>query len=322
MASNKIPERFDLIVEHLEDAADGAQAHGAAINLKQNDEAALRAILEELVGKPAGPGNVPPAVPGLKDKWNTAKAAKVNGTAAFRTAKSNGRALARACIGVLKPRLGDQWNNNWQNAGFTNHSLGVPDNPLATLQQLRSYFAANPTYEVPNLTPTISATADACEAAAQAISDAATASNQSNVDAGQAKQDLEDGITRGRARLSGLREELDQLIDDDDDLWYAFGFDKPSDPETPEVPENVIITAGGAGMVHIDWDDARRAENYRVTITDNATPANQIATQIVEESEHTFAGLPSGTAIKVTVTARNKAGGESGPSAEASGTVP
>ncbi len=136
MANNAIPHRFDLVVEHLEDSADGAQAHGAAINLKQNDEPALRAILAELVGTPAGPGNVPPAVPGLKDKWNVAKAGKVSGTAAFRSAKSNGRALARACMGVLKPTLGDRWNNAWQAAGFTNHSLAVPDNPLALLQQI------------------------------------------------------------------------------------------------------------------------------------------------------------------------------------------
>ncbi len=320
MASNKIPERFDLIVEMLEDAADGAQTHGAAINLKQNDEAALRAILAELVGTPAGPGNVPPAVPGLKDKWNIAKAAKVSGTSAFRIAKSNGRALARACMGVLKPTLGDKWSNAWQNAGFTNHSLAVPDNPHALLQQLRSYFAANPAKEVPALTP-FPATATACEAAVQAISDAASASNQSNADAGQAKGNLEDGITRGRSRLSGLREELDQLIEDDNDLWYAFGFDKPSDPETPEVPENITITGGASGMVFVDWDDARRAESYRVTITDTANPANQLVSQIVEESEHSFAGLPAGP-IKVAVTARNATGGESGPSASANGTVP
>ena len=320
MASNEIPERFDLVVEMLEDAADGAQAHGAAINLKQNDEAALRAILNELVGTPAGPGNVPPAVPGLKDKWNIAKAAKVSGTSGFRSAKSNGRALARACIGVLKPSLGDQWNNAWQAAGFTNHSIAVPGNALALLQQLRSYFAANPAKEVPSLTP-FPATAAACEAGVQAISDAASASNQSNMTAGQAKTNLADGIRRGRARLSGLRQELDQLIENDDDLWYAFGFDKPSDPETPEVPENVVVTGGADGMVFVDWDDARRAESYRVTITETANPSNQLVSQIVEESEHTFAGLPSGMGITVAVTARNTKGGESGPSAAASGTV-
>src|SRR2546423_13263160 len=114
MADNSIPESYDDIVQLLEDAADGAATHGATIGLKQNDEPALRAALTALVGTPAGPGNVPSAVPGLKDKWNTAKAAKTAASASFNTVKRQARSVARACIGVLKPRLGDQWNNQWQ----------------------------------------------------------------------------------------------------------------------------------------------------------------------------------------------------------------
>ena len=76
--SNEIPKSYDPVVELLEDAADGAEAHGAAVNLKQNDAAALRLALEALAGKPAGPNNVPPAVIGAKTKWNNAKAAKVD----------------------------------------------------------------------------------------------------------------------------------------------------------------------------------------------------------------------------------------------------
>ena len=53
MADNSIPKLFDPIVQFLEDAADGAHDHGAAVGLKQNDEAALRAALTDLVGAPA-----------------------------------------------------------------------------------------------------------------------------------------------------------------------------------------------------------------------------------------------------------------------------
>ena len=153
MASNEIPRSYDPVVELLEDAADGAQAHGAAIGLKQNDEAALRAALGALIGTPAGPGNVPPATPGAKAAWNTAKAAKTAANAAARSARSNGRLLAQTCVGVLKPRLGTAWNSAWQTAGFTNGSLAVPDNPMVLLQQIGAYFTANPTHEVPNIAP-------------------------------------------------------------------------------------------------------------------------------------------------------------------------
>jgi hypothetical protein len=314
MASNKTPESYDPVVELLEDAADGAHDHGAAVGLKQNDETALRGALVDLVGKPAGPNNVPPAEPGLKALWNTAKQDKATKTGLFRTAKSNGRAIASACVGVLKPRLGGQWNNQWQSAGFTTGSLEIPDNPLTLLQQLRAYFTANPTHEIPNLAPGIAATAVACEAAAQAISDASTASNASNTAAGTAKNNLEAGIKTGRSRLSGLRDELTQLIGPDDERWYSFGFDKPSDPETPEVPENLTAVAGapGSGRVFVDFDDARRAESYRVRVVNVATTV-QVAEQLVEDSDANFASLPLGVAFRITATAINAAG-ESQPS--------
>ena len=116
--SNQIPKAYEPLVQLLEDAADGAHTNGAAIGLKQNPEAVIRADLAALTGTPAGPGGVPPAVPGLKNLWNTAKGDKVAATAAYRSAQSNGRALAMTCIGTLKPVLGQQWNSAWNAAGF------------------------------------------------------------------------------------------------------------------------------------------------------------------------------------------------------------
>lgn len=245
----------------------------------------MRAALTALVGTPAGPGNVPPATPGAKDKWNAAKAGKKASATAFNLAKQNGRALGRACIGVLKPRLGDQWNAQWSAAGFTTNSLALPENPLPILQQLSNYFSANPTHEVASLNATAGATHDAAEA----ISTTGSASNQSNVDAGNAKTALETAITDARARLTGLRDELTQLIDNDDELWYAFGFSKPSDPDTPEVPENVVVTPGAPSshLLFINWDDAARAARYRVIVTNTANPPVELKNEIVSESEAT-----------------------------------
>ena len=323
MADNSIPESYDPIVQFLEDGADGAHTHGAAIGLKQNDEAALRASLTPLVGIPPGPGNVPPGTPGVKDKWNTAKAAKVTATAGVRTAESNGKTLVQACVSVLGVRLGKQWNSQWQQVGFTNNSLAAPDHPLALLQQIRTYFSTNPTHEAPGF-PLLPVTAAACEAAAQAISDAVTARNQSIADAGNAKKNLEAGIADGRTTLGGLRDELTQLLDNDDERWYAFGFDKPSDPNTPAVPEGLVLIPGASGshMMFIDWGDSRRGDSYRVLVKNTANPPVTLVDEIVKESEFNLNTVASGTAIKVTITARNKNGGESAESDPASGTVP
>lgn len=83
-AEKKVALTFDPVVELAGKRGRWAQVHGAAVGLKQDDEAALHGILEELVGKPAG-------------------------MAAFRSAKISGRALAPA-------RIGDQWSNAWQTA--------------------------------------------------------------------------------------------------------------------------------------------------------------------------------------------------------------
>lgn len=42
MANNSIPTSYDPLVQALEDAADGAHTHGAAIGLVHNDEAPTR----------------------------------------------------------------------------------------------------------------------------------------------------------------------------------------------------------------------------------------------------------------------------------------
>ena len=321
MANNEIPKTYDPLIELMEDAADGAATHGVAVGLKQNTEAAIRADLLALTGKPAGPGGVPPAVPGLKALWNAAQTHKSSMTAALRTVSSNGRALAMTCIDSLKPVLGRQWNSDWNAAGFIGGSLAVPANPMLKLQQLRAYYGINPTHEVANING-IPCTAAACEAGAQAISTAQSDSNESNNDAGTAQGNYEAGIATGRSRMTGLRDELTQLIPNDDNRWYAYGFDKPTDPSTPEVPENLTATPGatGSGTLFLHCDTARRADGYRFRVK-NAAGA-QIAEKLSNEPEAVITGLPPGANVTVTVTGRNTAGGESAASDPVAAVVP
>jgi hypothetical protein len=79
--------------------------------------------------------------------------------------------------------------------------------------------------------------------------------------------------------------------------------------------------AAGSGRIFVDWDDARRGEKYRATVTNTANPPVVLATKIVEESEATFDGLLAGASVLVNVTTLNDAG-ESQPSEPAPGIVP
>lgn len=309
MFGNTTPQSYDPIIQHLEDAADGAHTYGAAVGLAHNDEPDIRADLNALIGIPAGPGGVPPAVPGLKSLWNNSQANKTAKTAAFRTACSNGRLFARTCLRTLMPVLGESWNSQWSTAGFTGGSLSVPANPLTMFHQLRDYYGLNPARET--TVQGVACTAVACEAAAKTITDAESASNQSNTDSGTAYTNFQNGIAAGRARLIGLRTELEQLLADDDDRWYAFGFEKPSDPHTPEVPANLTAVAGAAGSktVIADWDNARRADNYRLSAV-LKSDGSAVASEITPECQFslTLSALSAGTVVVLTVTARNAAG--------------
>lgn len=77
-----------------------------------------------------------------------------------------------------------------------------------------------------------------------------------------------------------------QIVSDDDKRWYAFGFYKPSDSASPETPENLIVTQGAAGSRTLlcDWDDARRATNYRLRAKVIATGA-QVFSELVADSQ-------------------------------------
>jgi hypothetical protein len=44
-----------------------------------------------------------------------------------------------------------------------------------------------------------------------------------------------------------LREELNLLLGPEDERCYRFGIDRPVDPETPEMPENLTTIPGAPG---------------------------------------------------------------------------
>jgi hypothetical protein len=304
----KIPEYFDPLVQLLENAADGAAKYGEIIKLKQNDEPAIRLDLTGLIGVPAGPGGVPPAIPGLKSLWNTAKSNKTAMTAVLGTAEGNGRALATTCIASLKPVLGTQWNSAWNAAGFTSGSLAVPTHPQPLLLLLSGYYVANPSREVKDING-IACTAVACQAASDAIVTAQKASNQSNTDAGTAQSNLQDGIDAGRTRASGLQAELGQLLDDNDPRWLAFGFDLPGHTSGPDVPQHLTVTPGSAGShtLYAHCDDARGADGYRFMAL-NPVDNSVLAQVLTQDAEATFDTLTSGAKVNMAVTARNATG--------------
>ncbi len=129
-----IPKSFHPIVQLLEDAADGANQYAAVIGLKQNTEPVIRGTMAALVGVPAGPDNVPPAVPGLMALWNAAKSNKCAKTAALRSAISNksehdrhGANSNRRMPAVRRRAAGGALSCRCRTANFKNNSTRVDE---------------------------------------------------------------------------------------------------------------------------------------------------------------------------------------------------
>lgn len=300
MASNEIPTTYTDVVALAEDAADGAATHGAAIGLKQNTEAAIRGDLTALI---AAEGTVAQK-----------RAAKAAASSTHKTADSNGKAFIARFILMEKPRLGASWGPLWQEAGFTAGSISNPntlDARFILLGKLAAFLTAHPEYHVTDAArPDLDLTAATAQAAYTAVSAARTGANDANVANGNALADRDTKLAAMRARLIGLRGELAQLpLPDDSPLWYAFGFNRPADPATPGVPDQLVLTAGapGSGTLIADWAPSRRATSYRVKIAVEGETEPRVF-GLFSDDQAAIAGLPLAKLLTVTIVAHNEAG--------------
>jgi hypothetical protein len=165
-----------------------------------------------------------------------------------------------------------------------------------------------------NVTDSARPDLDLTEATAQdkytTVSAARTGINAASVANGNAIAARDTRLAAMRARLIGLRGELTQMpLPDDSPLWYAFGLNRPADPATPGIPDQLVLTeaASGSGTVIIDWATARRATGYRVKIQVTGEPQPRLF-GLFADDQTSVTGLPIGPLITVTIIAHNEAG--------------
>ena len=292
MAANPIPTSLNALTALGEDAADGAHAHEVGIGLKQNKEADIRADLTDALAKIATHAAAVGAKPTL--------------SAAVRTADSNGKAFIATARDVLVPSFGSPWSQAWEPTGFPNQSLGVPRTQpqrQSLLASLRDFFTANPAKE----NAPLGITAALAATRFTALSDGRSAFNQGVTLIGQNKVARDASARKLTKRLRGLVDELTQLLEDDDPIWYAFGFNPPAAPQTPDQVEGLVVTPG-SGVALADWDDTPRAARYHVEIQIVGVDANFRRVQTVTESDATISSLPAGQTVRVRIIAVNDAG--------------
>jgi hypothetical protein len=299
---NTIPRPLAAVITLARIAHAGSETSGEITGLAQNTPGKIGADLHAVIGDPATPH-----VPGIQALYAaqivTVKDSYAEKNAAIRA----GREFCRLAISLLRPVLGNEWNTAWQAAGFHQPSLALPIQPVAMLTSFRAYFSANPARE--NAQAGI--TGAAAEAAAAAIDSAILAVASARRVLVSLKVQRDRALKTLRQRLSGLRAELEQLLEDDSGLWYEFGFKRPADGRKPLPVSEVTVTPAAPDVVVVKWEPAPLAKDYRVTWEH---PSGELGAETpwLADTQTSLTELPTGMPIIIGVRARN-AHGEAAP---------
>jgi hypothetical protein len=273
----------------------------AVLNVKQNDPDTVTTEYYDYVGQPG----TDPLTAGKRGQLDQKRKALIAAQTIRRNATQAGRDYNARALDHLKGYLGRRWNPDWTGAGFTGGSLALPYDPKPLLLKFRAYFALNTTHEL----PATNVTAAQANTLMLAIEAALLAENAATQARDLATQARDESFKRLRDRIVGLRNELEQLMEDDDMRWRAFGFARPIDRHIPKTVTGLTLRAGGqAGEIIVEWPASVGAENYRVLRQVQTVDGEPIEVGLFTDRMVIIGGLPSGKTVIVSVSARNPAG--------------
>lgn len=306
MASNQLPKPLDRLFPLCDAMLGGLGAYEVPLDVKQNTAA-----------------TVAPYLASARSAENDYGAKQMARKAAnnVKTAADN---AAKVFIGNARKRLskffGEAYNTEWAAAGWPDDSTALPkteDKRFALVESIRLYLVDHPEHASADMdvTAAIAATTHTN------LNNARMDLGQKQTDQGNAKVLRDVQVAALRKRMQGLIDELATLMEDDDPRWYAFGLNRPADESLPEIALNLILMASVPGSIIADWDDALRADRYRVWLKVMGVDEDFSAVSTVYDSDATLTGLTTGATIQIYVTSVNDAG-ESAPSAVVEIVVP
>ncbi len=296
MAQNRLPDSINDLINQAEDCADGAHQYEAAIPLKANLEADIRADQQALmVAKAAHDvfAQILPDVPSVD--------------AQVQSARSNGRAFLLLVRDTLRPHLGPK-GTAWVPLGWPSHSIEVPSTSeriLPILLGVKNFLGTNSGFEI-STTKTV-VTAARADALWAALDAAVSSRNLRDTARTLAYQGQETAEQKLRKRLRGLIGELEQNLDPLDARWLAFGLNRPGADDPPEAPESSRATPLGGGKLRVQCDRVPRADYYQFWIQIVGVDPDFRRAETFEEPDKILEGLSAGT-VKVRIRAVNEAG--------------
>jgi hypothetical protein len=191
MSSNPTPDNNDVLRALADRIADGCHTCEAAIGIKQNTEASIRAAIAALSSAELQVGLKKQAV----DAAYTA----------LQAADDAGFTTLTNCKLRLAQKLGQRWSAAWEPTGFPGQSTAVPttmDPRFTLLADLKAYFTAVPANESVDM----GATAALCDAAWVALSNARQAVADAETALTMAMNARRDAVDPLRRRVRGAHQ--------------------------------------------------------------------------------------------------------------------
>ncbi|MFN7138530.1 MAG: fibronectin type III domain-containing protein [Limisphaerales bacterium] len=291
---NTLERSYAPMVAQVTQAIAGMEQHASTITFTLVTAEAMTTNLNQLT---AGETKTQQAKAELRVRQRAVKAANLAAREFLLSAKD-----------VLKRHLGRKYSSAWDEAGFL-HSLKVPENEekvVSLLQSLNAYLTKHAAFQ----NEPMNVTAARALTLRNNLITARTALNSQMTAWQLAMKERNGKMTQARGHLRALLKELAVRLSPLDERWASFGFNKPGQPQTPEVPKNVEAVLVGTNAVAVKWEPAARAKQYRVWWRIAGTDSDWVPAGSPKDLDYTFEQLPGNSRVEVAVSASNK-GGES-----------
>ena len=234
MATNILPTNSAQIIGLANKMHAGVVQLGAAIPITMVTAAQIQADLNAFIT--------------VDTDFNAARSARQAASDAYQAAEGVVYGWLLGVSNMLATRFGTRWSTAWAQAGFVNHTTGIPkrvEERLGLALALVKFFTANPGYEVPSMNQTAAqgtTLRNAALAAQQAVMTAAVSLNTIG-DAWQTAYDALVGLMRE------LIKNLEGKLARNDPRWLAFGLNMPATSVTPGKPLNLTAHTDDTGAI-------------------------------------------------------------------------
>ncbi|MBA4149692.1 MAG: fibronectin type III domain-containing protein [Verrucomicrobia bacterium] len=227
---------------------------------------------------------------------------------AVRSSVTTGKQLATLAREILKPHLGSRYSQWWDIAGFVG-ALAIPrkmSNLSLLLKSLATYLTDHPEREVAAL----NVTAAQAELVAGELQAAIGALNLAKTELETRRKARKTSRKKLRLRLRLFIADLNTRIDPLDNRWLSFGLNRPGAKDKPEAPEKVEVVMIAENTLAVKWEDAPRAESYRVRQRIVGVDEEFVLIGSPVDPNFTIEQAPRNATLELAISAVNS-GGES-----------